>query len=268
MKIKVFSGLLILFFALSSCGNLSEQIRVIKIRDLKRGEEAVWRLDYDSKGRLSAYGKTPIEYGENEIRIGRMDWDYRGEQLLSVDYFFTNDEVLRSEARCLWVTDSTEMEVKKEVDYQLCGDTIDMEITYYSVPEHLLLKQIYSQYVYNEDGNLAEVISRYIHTDRRESSCHSFYNYDLNISYESNLNMQSFFVDAEGPDIFFFLLLDMDGKFKEHKLPTRIEFCVNQGKAVYLADGLYQMDNESLVRGEVLSDDVKLKVRVEFEYAD
>lgn len=268
MKIKVFSGLLILFFALSSCGNLSEQIRVIKIRDLKRGEEAVWRLDYDSKGRLSAYGKTPIEYGENEIRIGRMDWDYRGEQLLSVDYFFTNDEVLRSEARCLWVTDSTEMEVKKEVDYQLCGDTIDMEITYYSVPEHLLLKQIYSHYVYNEDGNLAEVISRYIHTDRHESSCHSFYNYDLNISYESNLNMQSFFIDAEGPDIFFFLLLDMDGKFKEHKLPTRIEFCVNQGKAVYLADGLYQMDNESLVRGEVLSDDVKLKVRVEFEYAD
>jgi hypothetical protein len=80
--------------------------------------------------------------------------------------------------------------------------------------------------------------------------------------------MQSFFIDAEGPDIFFFLLLDMDGKFKEHKLPTRIEFCVNQGKAVYLADGLYQMDNESLVRGEVLSDDVKLKVRVEFEYAD
>lgn len=268
MKIKVFSGLLGLFFALSSCGDSSDQIRVVKIKDLRRVEEAVWRLNYDSSGRLSAYGKTPVEYGENEIRIGRMDWDYRGEQLLSVDFFFSKDEVLRSEARCLWVTDSTEMEVKKEVDYQLCGDTIDMEITYYSVPEHRFLKQIYSQYVYNEEGNLAEVISRYIHANREESSCHSYYNYDLNISYESNLNMQSFFIDAEGPDIFFFLLLNMDGKFKERKLPTRIQYCVNHGKAQYWADGLYQMDNESLVRGEVVSDDVKLKVRVEFEYAD
>ena len=130
------------FVALSSCGDLSNQIRVVKIKDLRRTEEAVWRLDYDDKGRLSTYGKTPIEYKEDEIRIGKMDWDYRGEQLLSVNYFFSNDEVLRSEARCIWITDSTEFEVKKEVDYLLCGDTINMEITYFSVPEHRFLKQI------------------------------------------------------------------------------------------------------------------------------
>ena len=268
MKIKVFSELLGAILALSCCGDLSNQIRVVKIKDLRRTEEAVWRLDYDDKGRLSTYGKTPIEYKEDEIRIGRMDWDYRGEQLLSVNYFFSNDEVLRSEARCFWITDSTEFEVKKEVDYLLCGDTINMEITYFSVPEHRFLKQIYAQYVYNDEGNLAEVISRYINANRQESNCHSYYNYDLNISYESNLNMQSFFIDAEGPDIFFFLLLDMDGKFKEQKLPTRIQYCVNHGKTLYMADGLYRMENESLVRGEVVSDDVKLKVRVEFEYAD
>lgn len=266
MKTGVFCRLLGLVLVLSGCMQTSNVPRVSKIEDLKRSNATVWPLQYDYKGRLIMYGHTSIEYGENEIRIGRMDWDYRGEQLLSAAYFFSEGEVFRSEAHCLLFTDTVRTEVWKEVDYQLCGDTVKMESTYLSIPDRHPLKQIYAQYVYDKDGNLGEIISRYVGTNHETTACHSYYFYDHHISCRSNLNMQSFFIDVEGPDAFFFFLLDMDRKTKGHKLPNRIRYCVNHGKAVYTADGLYQMDGDEMIRGEIISDEVRVRVRMGFEY--
>lgn len=266
MKTGVFCRLLSCVLVLSGCVQFPDEPWVSKIKDLRSKDESAWSLKYDYKGRLFAYGRTPIEYSENEIHIGRVDWIYRSEQLLSADYFFSEGEVFRSEARCKWVTDSIDVEIWKEVDYQLSGDTIKIEATSFSIPDHHFLHQSYAQYVYNEDGNLGEVISRYVGSHHETSFCHSYYNYDRNVSYRSNLNMQSFFIEMDGPDVFFFFLLDMDRKFKEKKLPTRIRYCVDKGKAFYQADGLYLLDGDRLLHGEVVSDDTKVKTRMGFEY--
>ncbi len=268
MKTRVLGWLFGGILVLSSCKYGTDEVRVTKIKDLKRMEAAVWHLDYDYKGRLSAYGNTPIEYGRNEIRIGRMDWDYRGEQLLSAAYFFSGGEVFRSEARCLWMTDSSEVEVCKEVDYEICGDTIKMESTYLSVSDRHPVRQVFARYIYDEEGNLKEIISRYVNADRETSACHSYYNYDKNVQCTSNLNMQAYFVDVEGPDVFFYLLLKMGDKFQGQKLPNRIHYCVNHGKSEYDAEGLYRLDGEWLDKGEVISDDTKLKARLEFSYSE
>lgn len=268
MKTSVLGWLFGSIFVLSSCKSGTDGARVTKIMDLKRMEVAVWHLDYDYRGRLSAYGNTPVEYGRNEIRIGRMDWDYRGEQLLSAAYFFSMGEVFRSEARCLWMTDSSEVEVYKEVDYEMCGDTIKMESTYLSVPDGHPVRQVFTRYVYDDGGNLKEIISRYVKANHETSACHSYYSYDKNVQCTSNLNMQAYFVDAEGPDTFFYLLLRMADKFRGQKLPNRIHYCVNHGKSMYDADGLYRLDGELLDKGEVISDDIKLKARLEFGYSE
>lgn len=266
MKMKVYSWLFGSVFLLSSCMKLPNHTWVSAIKDLKGEEVAVWHLGYDYKGRLVNYGNTPIVYDNNEVRIGKMDWDYKGEQLLSATYYLSSGEVFRSEAKCLWLSDSTDLEVLKEVDYQYSGDTILMESTYRTYDDHLFLRHILTEYVYNIEGNLAEIMSQYVDADGKTSACHNFYSYEGNIRYESNLNLQSFFIDAEGTDSFFFFLLNMDGKFSEKKLPTRIRFCENHGKAVYVADGLYRLDGELPTKAEVISDGLKLKARLEFEY--
>lgn len=268
MKNSVFYWLFGSLFVLGSCMESSDQVRVSKIRDLKRSDEALWNLEYDDRGRLTAYGDTPIQYDKDEIRIGRMNWDYGGEQLLSATYFLSDGEVSRSNALCLLVTDTAKLEVQKEVDYLWCGDTIKMESNYWSVSDNSFVKQILSEYVYDDEGSLVEIISCYTGAGRQTSTCHSYYNYDNNVSCNSNLSLRSFFVNAEGADAFFFFLLNMDRKLDVGKLPTRIRYCVNHGEAVYMADGLYKLDDKLLVRGEVISDDIKLKARLDFEYTE
>ena len=79
------------------------------------------------------------------------------------------------------MTDSSEVEVCKEVDYEICGDTIKMESTYLSVPDRHPVRQVFARYIYDEEGNLKEIISRYVNADRETSACHSYYNYDKNV---------------------------------------------------------------------------------------
>lgn len=268
MKNKVFYWLFGMILLSGGCMESSDQVWVSKVKDLKKIDEAVWHLEYDNNGRLVKYGRTPIEYDTHEIRIGRMDWDYRGEQLLSATYYLSGENVYRSDARCLVITDSMNIEVEKEVDYEFCGDTIKTAVTYFSIPNHRLIRQVLAQYVYNEAGNLIEVISRYTDSKRSTSACHSYYYYDKNVSCISNLNMLSFFVHTEGPDAFFFLLLHLDRKSQIQKLPTYIRYCVNHGKEVYIAEGLYRLEDDLLVHGEVISNEVKLKSRLDFEYAE
>lgn len=266
MKRGVLGLLLGSVLVLGSCMDSYDGLKLAKFKDLKRSWTAEWHLKYDHRDRLTEFGHTPIEYGVGKVQIGKMDWDYRGEQLLSATYFFSWGKVSRCEAHCLWVTDSTEVEVRKEVSYRTCGDTIKTEATYWSVPDGHPLRQVYTQYVYNQEGSLTEVISRYEDAERGHSVCHSYYSYVNNVSYRSNLDMKAFFLDAEGPDGFFFLLLDMDRKHKAQKLPDRIIHCMDHGKAKYMADAMFRTQGDYIDRAEVVSDDMKLKARMEFGY--
>lgn len=36
------------------------------------------------------------------------------------------------------------------------------------------------------------------------SSCHTYYNYDNNINYQANLNLQAYVIDYDGVDSFFY----------------------------------------------------------------
>ena len=122
-------------------------------------------------------------------------------------------------------------------------------------------------------------MSRYIHSEGDESACHSYFYYNNNLNYESNLNMQAFYADCEGLDTYFFFLLNESpthatrallgfGGNESFALPNYIRHCVNHGKATYVAEALYRMEGEQPVRMEIISEEIKLKARFEFVYYD
>ncbi len=266
MKIRVVFGLLTSVLVLSNCMTSPKKTWVTEIKDMRGEHPMSWQMQYDVQGRLSEYGHTPISYAVNEIRIGETNWTHQKERLLSATFSYSQGKVSHSEARCLWIEDSSETEVIKVVDYTYAGDTVRMKAHYQTLPDNRFFRKVSAEYIYDPEGNLSEIISRYTDMNEEESACHSYYTYVGNIDYEANLNLQSFFTDVEGADAFYFFLLNMNGSAYGKKLPTHIRYCVNHGTATYTADGLYQLTEDFLKYGETISYDRKVKARLEFSY--
>ena len=252
---------------LGGCTETPDGAWVSKITDLKGDTKAVWHLNYDRNGRLVRYGNTKIDYEDGKIHVGRMAWRNPTEELESATFFFSQGSVLRSEARCRLCEGEARKEFLKETDYLERGDTIRTDIRYSDIGDGHIFRRGTVCYVYNADGNLSEVIARYWDEEKGEDeACHSYYDYKNNIRYKSNLNLEPFFVDVEGTDTFFYFLLGLGRRTREKRLPDGIRYCINHGEAAYVADGLYRLDGDQPTRAEVVSDNLKLKARLEFEY--
>lgn len=269
MKIfKVCLALLLLPMVqvLDSCWHSNEKVCLTKVTDLKGDGKHVWDLEYDASRRLVKYGNTPISYGKNQITVGEMDWGSRGDHMYQATFHLNKNGTLESESRCRLKVKDEMVDAWKKTSYRETPDTLFVNSNYYMEGVENPVRQVEAKYAFDTHNRLIDVISTY--SDEGGSHrCHCFYEYNANIHYDSNLNLQAFVVEREGLDTFFYLLLNLGNRKTQGALPEHIRHCVNQGKAVYVADGLYCLEGDIPTRAEVISLQAELKARLEFEHA-
>lgn len=88
-------------------------------------------------------------------------------------------------------------------------------------------------------------------------SCYIYYNYDNNINYQVNLNLQVYVIDYDGVDSFFYFLLNFGQLRNRIVLFNDIGYCMNYGLSIYNVYVNYCLDDENLVRIEVLYNYIK-----------
>lgn len=268
MKIyKVCLALLLLPMVgvMDGCWNSDEKVCLSKVTDMKGNDNHVWNLEYDASRRLVKYGNTPISYGNNQITVGEMDWEPRGEHMYGATFHLKNG-TLESEAQCRLKVKNEMVDAWKKTSYRETPDTLFVLSNYYVEGVENPVRQVEAKYAFDTHNRLTDVISTYSDGGGNHK-CHCYYEYNANIHYDSNLNLQAFVVEREGLDTFFYLLLNLGNRKTQGALPEHIRHCVNQGKAVYVADGLYCLEGDIPTRAEVISLQAELKARFEFEHA-
>lgn len=252
---------------LDSCVNYPQETWVVNVTDMKSNIEKGWDLVYDYKGRLTRYGGTSICYDDNKIIVGKMEWDCKKEKQFSAIFRCSDDKVNSSESFCILDLNGDMLKVHKKTDYFWKEDTLFINSYYKTLDDEQLLRTIKAYYLFDEQHRLTEIISRYYNEVELEiSSCHSYLEYNSPIAYEANLNLLAYIVDREELDTFLFFLLYMNQNYKSNILPSQIRHCVNRGESTYVADCLYRMSGERLVRMEIVSEYVELKERIDFRY--
>ena len=78
------------------------------------------------------------------------------------------------------------------------------------------------KYVFDQLGRLKEVMTVFTEANDSVSSCHTYYNYDNNINYQANLNLQAYVIDYDGVDSFFYFLLNLGQLRNRTALPLSL----------------------------------------------
>lgn len=251
---------------LCGCSGTIPKDRILTVTDLKGESKAVCHVGYDDRGRVVNYGETTIAYDGRVIQISETTPTCGGKGLRTLTELRPTNGGFHSRTSGWMKVGKEEMQAIRTADFQEVGDTLVVTSLYRTPDERTTLRQGRVVYVCDEEHNIREVITRFTNLDGEEEACHSYYDYGGNIQYVANLNLQSYLVDTEGTETFFYLLLNLSGRGGGRSLPNRIKHCVRHGKAIYLADGLYRLHGDLLNKAEVISDEAKLKVRLEFEY--
>ena len=139
-----------------------------------------------------------------------------------------------------------------------------MEASYTS--DYRFLKKVQGKYVFDQLGRLKEVMTVFTEANDSVSSCHTYYNYDNNINYQANLNLQAYVIDYDGVDSFFYFLLNLGQLRNRTALPNDIGYCMNHGLSTYNVHANYRLDDENPVRIEVLYNYTKLLSRIDLSY--
>lgn len=251
---------------MEGCWKSGEKVCLSKVTDMKGNGNHVWNLEYDASRRLVRYGNTPISYGKNQITVGEMDWEPRGEHMYGATFHLNKNGTLESESRCQLKVKDEMVDAWKKTSYRETPDTLFVNSNYYMEGVENPVRQVEAKYAFDTHNRLTDVICTYS-DEGGNHKCHCYYEYNANIHYDSNLNLQAFVVEREGLDTFFYLLLNLGNRKTQRALPEHIRHCVNQGKAVYVADGLYNLEGYTPTKAEVISLQSELKARYEFEHA-
>ena len=255
-----------LFALFDGCEKQPEYNWVKRITDYKPEVKQYWELEYDNRGRLTKLGNTPICYDGDEVKVGSLEWNSRNEKLSYATYRKMDDGVYTCLSECFVNEDSTSRNMLKETTFCSSGDTIHVLAYYKDVESGQVLKEVSSKYVYDDRRRLTDVMNCYLDAQGNETwACHSYYTYDSNIVYDANLDLSALVVDCDALDVSLYFLLGLGGN-ESFALPNYIRHCVNHGVATYQGEGLYRMTGDLLNKLEVVSDDLKLKARYEFEY--
>ena len=269
MKIyKVCLALLLLPMVgvMDGCWNSGEKVCLSRVTDMKGNVNHVWDLEYDASRRLVSYGDTPISYGNYQITVGEMEWESKEEHMYHATFHFKENGMCESESRCRLMVNGEMVDAWKKTSYRETEDTLFVNSNYYMEGIENPVRQVEAKYAFDTHNRLTDVISTYSDGGGNHK-CHCYYEYNANIHYDSNLNLQAFVVEREGLDTFFYLLLNLGKRQTQGALPEHIRHCVNQGKAVYVADGLYSLEGYTPTKAEVISLQAELKARYEFEHA-
>ena len=85
----------------SSCVNYPQETWIVNVADMKSNTDEEWNLEYDYRGRLVRYGETTLNYEDNRISVGNMEWNCKKEKQFSAVFYCADNEVNRSESFCL-----------------------------------------------------------------------------------------------------------------------------------------------------------------------
>lgn len=258
-------SLFLLLFAAGGCKEKKVEAYVTKITDLTGEEEQVIKFDYDDDGKIIKYGEAPVKYDGDQITIDQLD--YTGNKLCSVTFRMSKGKARESRARCMLKVKNEIFEADKQTTYEYRDDTINIFSVYRSISDRRFLRNVRGRYIFDKEGKLKEVLTVFTEADDSVSSCHTYYNYDNNISCEANLNLQAYVIDRDGLDGFFYFLLNL-GQFKNRtSLPNDIGYCLDHGVSTYNIHANYRLDEEKTVRIEVLYNYTKLLSRIDLTYA-
>lgn len=254
-----------LLLANSSCKERQDEKTVVRVTDLTGEEEVILDIDYDDDGRIVRYGKTSIRYEGDKISIGEADCFYSGDRLCSVTFEMAKGKAIGSHTRYLLKRGSEMLDVFKNSTYEYGADTVCIKSDYFKVEKNTFLKHVCTKYVFGKDGKLIESIASHRESNDSAYVCYSYYNYDSNITYRANLNMQAYVMDGDGLDCFFYFLLNL-GRFNTTALPNDVGRCVNHDSETFNVHANYKLDDEFPVKIEVLYDYTKLLSRIELSY--
>lgn len=264
--VKYIFLLLLLLFS-GGCKEKMDGSYVIKVIDLTGEEEQELKLEYDQDGNIIKYGKTSVKYEGDLVIIGEPDEVNSGNRLNGVIFEMGKGKAQESRAYCRLAVKDSIYEVEKHTFYEYEGDTLHILSDYRDVSAHRrLLRNVKEKYIFDKEGRLKEVTTLSTEGDNEVSSCHIYYNYDKNISCRANLNLQAYLIEREQNDGFFYFLLNL-GQFKNKTaLPNDIDYSVNHGAQAYNIHANYQLENENLVKIEVLYNYTKLLSRIGLFY--
>ena len=262
-----FSWLLVgIMGVLGGCRHADEKLCLTKVVDMNKSDKYVWKLEYDDSHRLVGYGDTPISYKNGKIMIGGMEWESKGDCMYHATFQQNREGEYESESFCRINMGGNCVDAWKKTAFRNTPDTLFVVSDYYLEGMEKPVRKVVAKYVYDDKNRLTEILTVYYDGGEETGACHCYYGYNANIRYESNLNLQAFLVDREGLDTFFYLLLDLGKRRMCVTLPDQIRHCVNRGKAVYEADGLYRLDGSAPSKMEVISLQTELKARYELEH--
>lgn len=269
MEMKLFVNYISLFFlvfALEGCKEKVPDAYVTKITDLTGEEEQVLKLEYNRDGKIIKYGDTPVIYDGDQIIIGQMDCLNNGNKLCDVTFKMGKGKAQESRARCMLKLKDEVYEADKQTTYDYKGDTIIIISDYRATSDHRFLRNVQGKYVFDQLGRLKEVMTVFTEANDSVSSCHTYYNYDNNINYQANLNLQAYVIDRDGLDNFFYFLLNLGQLRNRTALPNDIGYCMNHGLSTYNVHANYRLEDENPVRIEVLYNYTKLLSRIDLSY--
>lgn len=259
--------LFLLLFATGGCKEKKVEAYVTKITDLTGEEEQVIKLDYDNDGKIIKYGEAPVKYDGDQIAIGQLDCVGTGNKLCSVTFKMGKGRARESRTHCMLKVKNDIFEADKQTKYEYRGDTINIFSDYRNISDRRFLRNVRGRYIFDKEGKLKEVVTVFTEANDSVFSCHTYYNYDNNISYEANLNLQAYVIDCDGLDGFFYFLLNLGQLKNSTSLPNDIGYCLDHGVSTYNVHANYRLDDENPVRIEVLYNYTKLLSRIDLTYA-
>lgn len=258
---------LLLLCVCAGCRNKRNTPLVAKVTDML--QEGVAGLDviYDRDGNVIQYGNTPIKYKGDQIIVGAMDMSKPDGKLLEVVFFMGKGRAQESRAHCMLKTESGELEVEKQTIYKYRPDTLIICSDYRAVADRSFVRNVEGKYVFDDKRRIAEVNLVYREANDSVYSRFIRYNYDNNLSSDSNLNLQAYLMEHDGVDSFLFFLLNLAQLSNYASLPNDISaYSFKSDGTVFNLHANYRMIGEKVTRLDVLYENSKLISRIDLSY--
>lgn len=262
----IYMSLSLLLLVAGGCKEKTVETYVTGITDLTGEEEQVLKLEYNHDGKITKYGDAPVTYDGDQITIGQVDCLNTGDKLWHVTFKMGKGKAKESTARCMLKLDDGVYEADKRTSYEYRGDTVLIISDYRAVSDHRFLRNVQGKYLFDRSGRLSEVTTVFTEANDSVSRRRTYYNYDNNITYQANLNLQAYVIDGDGLDGFLYFLLNL-GKFRNRTaLPNDIKYSMDRHPDAGRMHVNYRLDDERPIRIEVLYDYAKLLSRIDLSY--
>ena len=254
------------FLAFNGCSTAPEKNWVKKINNLHPKGKQEWLLKYDSKGRLVKFGDASLVYQGDKVTVTNAHWVQKGERLHQMEFYPEGPGKFASVSNCELYTDSTSEQVIKKTDYWYEKDTLWVNSVYMDEKEEQPLRSVKAKYVYASQNQPTEILHTFIDAEGNAvSTCHSYYKYNDNITHQGSLNFNAFVIDNEGMDVFLFHLFDW-GKRGFGPLANDLYHSASTTTETYWAEGMYRIPGELMNKMEIITNDFKVKTRLEIEH--